>query len=152
METAEKTALTTSELRRGNWVSKVYDIDDLVTFHQVKEIKEESVLVNNNVQLKRLEPGQPLVADNPMEIYRYVPIEVLKGIPLTSEILEKSGFVNIEKGGWLSRMPNGIVKYRITGTFYEVMIGEIIFSHIKHLHQLQNLYFALTGEELKIEL
>jgi len=26
------------------------------------------------------------------------------------------------------------------------------FRNVKHLHQLQNLYFALTNEELKIEL
>jgi len=35
--------------------------------------------------------------------------------------------------------------------------GEIVYNHnkranLKYLHQLQNLYFALTGEELKIEL
>jgi hypothetical protein len=35
------------------------------------------------------------------------------------------------------------------GIFYLIRYGFI--NHIKHVHQLQNLYFALTGEELTIK-
>ena len=65
------------------------------------------------------------------------------GIPLTPEILEKAGFVKSdgEFGWWLS-------KKVISGFYYD----NTFITRIKSLHQLQNLYFALTGEELPIEL
>jgi hypothetical protein len=79
-------------------------------------------------------------------------------IPLTPEILEKAGF---EKDGdyfFFQPMLENI-HYRLI-EFPEgnwiVSKGFINYNHelrvIKYLHQLQNLYFALTGEELEINL
>jgi hypothetical protein len=78
-------------------------------------------------------------------------------IPLTPEWLERCGFAkgdaydiehDIERGEehywhndrliWRHRLKNKRV--------------DECYDHINCLHQLQNLYFALTGEELKIEL
>jgi len=62
-------------------------------------------------------------------------------IPLTEEILLKCGF-KIRKDGKL---------YHDTLSLYE---ADFIFNSksgiIKNLHQLQNLYFALTGQELEV--
>lgn len=84
-------------------------------------------------------------------------------IPLTPEILEKAGFTmsdTIWDEDYLSfraneTQPNEIeIKYIdnviILGTgdsYYDVEL-----THIKHLHQLQNLIFALTGQELEINI
>jgi hypothetical protein len=86
-----------------------------------------------------------------------------KPIPLTPEILEKCGFktdiylelanddfaliyrreVKDKKwGDCLVFEGNGGYDYP----------GDIPLWHIKYLHQLQNLYYALAGEELEIEL
>lgn len=75
----------------------------------------------------------------------------LKPIPLTEEILLKCGFKH--KG-------NGF--YEILGCFIELCnVGDEFYycgfkgksiGNIKHLHQLQNLYYCLTGEELNIKL
>jgi hypothetical protein len=75
-------------------------------------------------------------------------IEEIEPIPLTEEWLLKFGF---EKVRW------GMSKYPIEIRGSVVMFGNASAQrnlHIKckHVHQLQNLYFALTGEELKIEL
>jgi hypothetical protein len=72
-------------------------------------------------------------------------------IPLTAEILEKCGFV--KEGFWF--------KLQLTNNFkmvFNKLEGCVIvcsvspcdahIDHITSLHQLQNLYFALTGEEL----
>jgi hypothetical protein len=64
-------------------------------------------------------------------------------IPLTEEILLKCGFVcdgdYYVNGNWLIE-------------FDEENMSEFLIDNtaivIKHLHQLQNLYFALTGEDL----
>lgn len=65
-----------------------------------------------------------------------------EGIPITPEILEKAGF-RIDPN---SKKHAGKV-YRCQGVTINLET-----SRIKYLHQLQNFYFALTGEELQIEL
>jgi hypothetical protein len=77
------------------------------------------------------------------------------GIPLTPEILEKAGFVYKESGDEVFEQ-----EWHIDG--HELIWGPTsdnsyccdyhCGNEIQYLHQLQNLYFALTGEELEIEL
>lgn len=72
-------------------------------------------------------------------------------IPLTPEILEKCGFVGKKQWfykerfllGFISTDDNLQAEWKFGGTD-----GGWNLINIKHLHQLQNLYFALTGEEL----
>jgi hypothetical protein len=88
----------------------------------------------------------------------YNQIDVISPIPLTKEWLSEFGFVGIDN-------PNGTpsILYKIKGH----PLIEIIFTvfpvtrynlrcesekEIQYVHQLQNLYFALTGEELNINL
>lgn len=90
----------------------------------------------------------------------------LKGIPLTPEILEKAGFFKVVDGRW--KIENMTTYYYLsTARDYKEGFGaKIVFSDtgedtgyapfmaepMYYLHQLQNLFFALTGEELEIEL
>lgn len=74
-------------------------------------------------------------------------------IPLTEEWLLKFGF---EKGNeqtdYFSKTKyNLITKDSLTFYFYPAWKGieNKNFKHIKYVHQLQNLYFVLTGIELK---
>lgn len=67
--------------------------------------------------------------------------------PLTEEWLKKFGF-EYEPGSidvwWV-----GSFGIDAAGKSYHYTCGEYIHGiGIKHVHQLQNLYFALTGEEL----
>lgn len=74
----------------------------------------------------------------------------IEPIPLTPEILEKAGFNNTR-----FRITNGSHDITISddgdGWAFEPWISNI-FIKIKYVHQLQNLYFSLTGEELSITL
>ena len=88
-----------------------------------------------------------------------------EGIPLTPEILEKAGFRILDDAGnwkspewniWCSLEThfmigelNGEYAYYFSAEddFYSYYSPKIIY-----LHQLQNLYFALTGQELTIKL
>ena len=72
-------------------------------------------------------------------------------IPLSPEILEKAGFEKdsvgyFNNGIYCMKFNNNTCKW----SFGEWYMGQ--FCEIKYLHQLQNLYFALTGEELNINL
>jgi len=77
----------------------------------------------------------------------------IEGIPLTQEILEKCGFKKFER-------QRGIVQWENeAGHTVEYTNGEWSLSpefnfwiDVKYLHQLQNLYFALTGQELEVNL
>jgi hypothetical protein len=83
-------------------------------------------------------------------------------IPLTPEILEKCGFNDSgESVGshWYYKLvsipTNHInVTYELSlftteeGGKYGINLEEQYFGYCQFLHQLQNIYFALTGEEL----
>ena len=82
-----------------------------------------------------------------------------KPIPLTEEWLLKFGF-EYRYAGWFE------MRSRFNGDYFEMNFHiitkeihllqdsgrkyEVHLCNIKHVHQLQNLYFALTGEELTI--
>ena len=76
--------------------------------------------------------------------------KVFKPIPLTEELLVKLGFF---KSGFFYCKCLGIEHLNISLKHEVTTIGdieEVSIEHIKHVHSLQNLYFALTGEELKL--
>ena len=79
-------------------------------------------------------------------------------IPLTFEILEKAGFRNISdlSTNMYTSFWNDIVG-QISGYhngyfFKDSVCNDINVLPINYVHQLQNLYFALTGEELEVNL
>lgn len=71
---------------------------------------------------------------------------------LTEDVLLKCGFKQgkMQHGDLCFYWNGQVVAY---GIFYDDL-NEVLIdnSSIKYLHQLQNLYFALTGEELKISI
>ncbi len=76
-------------------------------------------------------------------------------IPLTEEWLVKFGFFRTDKFGLEKEYQNGSHVIIFKHEEHDVFVVEIyecpICIDIKHIHQLQNLYFALTGEELTIK-
>jgi hypothetical protein len=74
-----------------------------------------------------------------------IPSDKLKPIPLTEEWLLKFGFDKID----FQFIKNGIKLFPIRDLYYRGNFP--IKSDIKYVHQLQNLFFALTGEELTIK-
>lgn len=118
----------TSELRIGNWVDQPNEGVTKVT----------SIL--NDLQIKT-ETG-------------YVD-KYCRPIPLTEEWLLKFGFRKLNNN--LYRLDYKSETFELTfynkgwnfGKYY--IDTTVYFSHDKeHVHQLQNLYFALTGEELEL--
>jgi hypothetical protein len=84
----------------------------------------------------------------------YAPIETpsLKPIPLTEEWLLRFGFLRQHDG--LVFYKNGhFIEPNNTVNLFDFYTGDYgdWYVTIEHVHQLQNLYFALTGEELTIK-
>lgn len=79
-----------------------------------------------------------------------------KGIPLTEEWLRKFGFVYDGGNGY--KAPHGTDHWYHTlrsGFMPNILargsIKSDLYKGVEYVHQLQNLYFALTGEELTIK-
>lgn len=71
------------------------------------------------------------------------------GVPLTKEWIEKFGFVDEDNKTW----QNEIALYPAHITVGGYNYNASFFEHhnlinVQYVHQLQNLYYALTGEEL----
>jgi len=122
-----------NELRIGNWVYYGQSIRPITAIHESPSRKCVGV-------------------DNMLTEFA-----VIQPIPLTPEILEKAGFTN--DGDNYFSFEGYTIWFRPDEK--ECNYGWFLLSSDKteaysaafdHVHQLQNLYFALTGEELKIEL
>ena len=75
--------------------------------------------------------------------------EIVKPIPLTEEWLLKFGF---EKSldYWMKVNSGFFFGIKTDGYALTLFDDTMPINCVKHVHQLQNLYFALTGEELTI--
>jgi hypothetical protein len=71
---------------------------------------------------------------------------MLSPIPLTEEWLLKFGFVENTTSWTRWRKPIGVKEIRLTKNG----VNRVTYNGMRmnHIHQLQNLYHALTGEEL----
>jgi len=81
--------------------------------------------------------------------FDYPVIEEIKPVPLTEEWLLKFGFK--QKGSFYRIKDSRFVEVIIHDKGIDVCNHSICLPHINHVHQLQNLYFALTNEELTIK-
>lgn len=131
-----------NELRIGNWLL----FDSHIS-------KPEYIQVTARF-FSGLAGGRPLSElspDDEISIYH-------NPIPLTPEILEKAGFGLLKKATTQKWVKYGIHPFELkigakrdSYPFY--LQGYKFYPYpLYYLHQLQNLYFALTGNELKISL
>ena len=135
-----------AELHIGNW------IDKQGYYFQVESIDEYGVNVEISTAYGHTETDY---GGNFNGIFKEQNIE---GIPLTADILERAGFVNKTiytqvGGGWTA--PQHAFFFEDGDGYWPKTedAGRIISCiELKYLHQLQNLYFALCGEELTINL
>ncbi len=77
---------------------------------------------------------------------------ILSGIPLTEEWLLKMGFNPIDSDPDILYYTKNNVALNAFGDHSKIWLRYVSNTiEIKSVHQLQNLYFALTGEELTIK-
>lgn len=74
----------------------------------------------------------------------------LKPIPLTEEVLLKCGFEKSSLGYFTIFCGSNVMSVYCFDEFSRVKIVSQTICCVNYLHQLQNLYFALTGKELQL--
>ena len=149
--------MTTSDLRIGNWV---HDSECTRYPMYVHTIGEDYVYLNFD--------------GNEGDVFECKP-EELQGIPLTEELLTKMGFWRIPKFdvyeyklykddareivrsvtvslkmGLVHINDYALGEIPITDSLYSLVPS--CAARVKYLHELQNLYWDLTKQELKIKL
>jgi hypothetical protein len=137
--TAQTTAIKASDLRIGNWVHKIHS-----------SVNRSLYIEESDFPMETIDCGFVKV----LEIAEY---EDLQPIPLTPEILEKCGFQK-DSIDFILPLKHGSLQSPLSGEYvvFGLEVNDLFYdaheSDIKYLHQLQNLYFALTCEELQINL
>lgn len=135
------------ELRIGNIIAIEGTYCTVNSIHLVPQTDEVHIRVSGYIE------------NNPQHcIFNYD----ASPIPLTPALLEKCGFIrtvtpmqsvnyiDYRKGNMVCfTLPDGLVEVEYSGLGIE---KRAYLTKIKYLHQLQNLYFALTGEELEVNL
>lgn len=133
-----------NEIRIGNWVSFSPTI-------------KKNTITSRMVQVKEIYQGSCATDDSGLPLVLFYNSESLKAAHLNRGILDKCAF-----GSTFSSDPqerNASKKYDFKSFaihqpnenenyFIAEIIGDVF--ELKSVHQLQNLYFALTGEELQI--
>jgi hypothetical protein len=122
------------QLRIGNLV----EIENHTKVCEVIEIKEKSLRVSY------------IRSDNGMVHNPIIEIDRIKPISITEEYLIKFGFENSHRIGQRLFFSIGNLYVELTGdnrcaVYYH---SETIICFLESVNQLQNLFFALTGEEL----
>ncbi len=114
-----------NELREGNWVIPMYELQG---------------------EDHDYDYGPPVMFhwQNLFEAHKHY-----KAIPITDEILIKCGFEKDSDGCY--KLLNCLY-YVVNKLQIAINYTPIINAPCESLHQLQNLYFALTGNELNIDL
>ena len=107
------------------------------------------------VEVSKIDEDFGICYKIPQEFGQFYPYKEVEPIPLTEEWMMRFGFDKV-----LPR--NDKMYYRLNDDFVieennVFLLGDDAFEmlklrrKIKYVHQLQNLYFALTGEELTID-
>jgi hypothetical protein len=112
-------------------------------------MKVTELRINNWVQFKHTEtPVRVTLGDFVMaREYKDERLDDYEPIPLTEEWSISVGFVKQLDGNY--KHPNSHeIEIFFHDRGFEVIVDSTCKNHIKHVHQLQTLYFALTGEEL----
>lgn len=133
------------QLRLDNW------LQSFIIFNDGMGTISKKCIIPFRVDLKTME----MLSDSQGKLFA-----TMEPIAITPEILEKAGFERIMEFASNTNWEYKMVTKTQTKLFYHRGTSSFIIGSpqvasrttIIYVHQLQNIYFALTGEELIIEL
>ncbi len=123
------------DLRIGNWIIK--NIDGIDNYVRVFGLEEHGIKHKQDSEF--YDEG------------------MFNPIPITSEILLKSGFEQVEDKNIFNKVP--LVGFNYDLNTFQVMVyhpgntlAHRLLTDIRHVHQIQNFFYCLIGYDLAIVL
>jgi len=144
--------ITANELRIGNlisWNPKLLNPDITLTTMQVEvaTILQDKIGYSSPNFEHRVEPFED---DLMQEEIAYKPLASFEPIVLTVELLEKAGFEKT-KHLFTTYFETDGLRLKVEDDDFQPVCGKEAFGlPVQYVHQLQNLYYSLTGKELDI--
>jgi len=138
-----------NELRFGNKL--LNQAGKVIT---VEQILHSTIVFNNYLQVdKESDPYGASVltyASRVVEVIEEIEYQNLSRILLTEQILKNCGFRNFKRDEWVLSFDRSHADFTFTANGLQMKEPAAFRKPIKYLHQLQNVFFALTGQELSI--
>lgn len=145
--------LQAKELRYGN---KVFNKKgDVIT---VQQIHSHSIVYDTAINVSRRHLSKVsgfydvAYTTEVLEVVKEADMQEIEPIRLTPKVLESCGFRNFVRDEWILTHGN-------THTDFEFREDGLRLRHnttsrvpIKYLHQLQNFFYAMAGEELEVNI
>ena len=118
---------------------------------ELKELRIGNLYINDqNDVAKVLEIEISGVVGDTTEYGKFTNKNLIRPIELSGKWLSRIGFKKDENGDYINKQKQYLDLSEVHNGFNLWIDGELIQDvKVKYVHQLQNLYFALTGEELK---
>jgi hypothetical protein len=86
-----------------------------------------------------------------VEVVKEAEFQEILPITLTPKILEKCGFRNYVREEWILRVGGSHLDFEFTEEGLRLRQPIPSQARIRHLHQLQNFLFIITGQELETD-
>jgi hypothetical protein len=87
-----------------------------------------------------------------LEVVKEAGLQEIEPIVLTPKVLEKCGFRNFVREEWIVTYGNQHTDFEFTEDGLRLRHPSPSRVGIRYLHQLQNFFYAIAGQELQVEL
>lgn len=144
--------LHAKDLRFGNKV--LNQRGEVITVHQIlSNAIVYDIQLNLNRQAPKVSNGYNYsYTMQVVEVAKEADLQEIEPIRLTPKVLEKCGFRNFVRDEW-------ILTHGTTHTDFELTDDGLRLRHstptrvpIRYVHQLQNFFYAIAGQELEVDL
>ena len=141
------------ELRVGN---KVYNTKnaEIITVHQ---ILHSTIIYDTQLKISKERSNNGwssivIYTSEVVEVIKEAEFQDIDPIILTPKVLQKCGFRNFIRDEWIMSLTTGHYDFDFTEEGLRLRHPTPSRMPIKYLHQLQNFFFAITGEEIDMTL
>lgn len=138
------------ELRFGN---KLFNQSGHVI--TVEQILHGTIVFNNYLQVNNESNGYGSsvlsYTSRVVEVIEEIEYQNLSPIPLTEQILKNCGFRNFLRDEWILSFERSHADFTFNNDGLQMREPAAFRKPIRYVHQLQNVFYALTGQELRMD-
>src|ERR1700733_16256235 len=129
--------------QKGNVITVQQILSNTVIYDTRMKVDAEMVNVSNSYA--------PVYSSQVIEIIDEADYTEIDPIPVTEDVLKRCGFRSFIREEWIISCGRSHLDFDLTDDGLKMKHAKPGLA-IKYVHQLQNFYFAITGQELAVEM